>query len=489
MKQKTLLISLFILFISCSKEENDIKVKQPIIQLNLNNIELNSANVQIILKDYNIPQELGIVWQKSSIDNSGNSKTFETVSDTISHQITQLESGMEYKIRSYLLFENDTVYSSEKIFTTGKLEKTNEIIYSLDLAYNDRGVAVCETFDGGFVTGGYAINYFGYRENKILIKKISSDFQPIWELVINDYFSLRKIIEAPNKDLFVLIDGHGYEDIHPILYRLSSDGKIIWKKEFLKNKVNSMHDLFLSADNLFMIGTTTYEPLDRKGWFLKLDLNGNIISENIYPAEKFLVGRSISLSDNNLYAAGNTNEGAMFTKLDLEGNPIWYKKIGSTSDVVTAMLSLNGEFYLAGITRRLGPVNSQNIWLIKLDRNGDVSWEKGLGKLYWNFSTVTNSTYIDYDSFGNIFLTGIGGPGTPKMHSNAWLFKINSSTGEMLWQKDFGSNENYTWDGGFAITITNTNDIIVVGEKEDSEENTISMTTDVWVQRFKELKF
>jgi hypothetical protein len=487
MKNKLFFIFLTIIILSCNKDDFDKDFIKPTINIQETLIGHEKIKIKSVLRNYDLAKNAGIIWERIGEPLNKEILLFENLLDTVELQIEGLDFGTEYNFKGFITHEDDTIFSDIRKIKTGNLELVNELVYSLDLAYYDRGVVVFETSDGGFVTGGYSINYFGNSENKILLKKISSDFENVWELVIEDFFSIKKIIEGPNNDLLVLIDGHGYGKAHPILYRINSNGTIIWKKQYEKSEVDFLNDMLLFDNELYLIGRSSSTSSDeRKGWFLKLDLNGNILSDKLYPYETFMVGKSLAVLDNKLYGIGGAedNEHPVFASLDLNGNLLSSYKIGSSHDNVTDMVVVGDEFIVNGITRRIGPGDSTNLWVFKINKSGSLIWEKGIGKSKWSFSLVTTSTNMDKDSNNNILFTGIGGPGSPRMHTNLFLTKINSVSGEEIWHRDFGSDQNYTYEGGFGLIVKENDNIVVLGQKEDEEENTISMTTDVWLQEF-----
>ncbi len=113
----------------------------------------------------------------------------------------------------------------------------------------------------------------------------------------------------------------------------------------------------------------------------------------------------------------------------------------------------DGGFITVGSTKTYGN-GGYDIWLLKLNENGDTLWTKTYGGQYdeVGYSIITNSDgdYIIAGRKNNYSLT----------YDDFWLLKINPG-GDTIWTRSYGGNHNdyarsvqQTSDGGYIIAGT-----------------------------------
>ncbi len=133
----------------------------------------------------------------------------------------------------------------------------------------------------------------------------------------------------------------------------------------------------------------------------------------------------------------------------------------------------------------------QDYWLVKLDANGNISWEKSFG--YQGSDSGITMTETNDQGFlvtGILDVTASGGEGNSSRNANRhaggdyWALKLDIS-GNLEWSHYFGGN--FT-DTPYGVVQTNDNGYIVVGSS-DSEDTDISSnigTYDFWVIKISE---
>ena len=213
-------------------------------------------------------------------------------------------------------------------------------------------------------------------------------------------------------------------------------------------------------------------------WILKTDPDGNMIWQRAYGGTSREYAYFIrATSDSGAIVAGYTesNDGdvtgnhggqdAWVVKLDKDGNLQWQKTYGgSKSDVCYAVIpTIDGGYALAGcsyssdgdLTLNHG---SGDYWIIKISGSGDIEWQKSLGGSAYDFAHA-----IDQTPDGGYYLSGYARSNNGDVASNygqedMWILKLDSA-GSMLWQKSYGGTggEGATWlqttnDGGCILT-------------------------------------
>lgn len=237
----------------------------------------------------------------------------------------------------------------------------------------------------------------------------------------------------------------------------------LWTRTFGGSNIDIAHDVQLTSDGAFIItgytrsfGTTS----GRNAWLLKTDMFGNLQWHNTYGGNSDDEGHAVQQTfDGGYIIAGLTNSfGAglkdMFmVKTDSLGNQQWMKTFGGANDdeAYSVLQTSDGGYLLAGVTSSFA-VGGRDVFLVKTDASGNLSWQKSLGGLgsdgAWDIKHTSDGGYI---LAGWTFSHGPGSIG------NAWLVKTDS-LGNQLWHQAFGGtgvdraySVQQTTDGGYIL--------------------------------------
>lgn len=207
----------------------------------------------------------------------------------------------------------------------------------------------------------------------------------------------------------------------------------------------------------------------------------------------YIVGAySTSSSSGTVSGVNHGLEDYWVIKLDAEGNIIWEKLLGgSGTDYLQSILQLSdGGYLVSGHSNSSSSGNvsgtnrgSSDYWVVRLDASGNIVWNKLMGGAQ---SETEPSIIATAD--GNYILAGktlssISGDVTGTNHGNydMWLVKINDS-GTILWNKLFGGSGA---DYHRSLKLTSDNGFIVSGYTTSSANGDVSGTNngsnDYWV--------
>ena len=122
-------------------------------------------------------------------------------------------------------------------------------------------------------------------------------------------------------------------------------------------------------------------------WVLRLDVSGNVEWQKTYGGTEDDVASSIQQTGEGGYiVAGYTSsfgagkKDVWVLKLDKDGNVEWQKTYGGTEDDVASSIQQTGEggYIVAGYTSSFG-AGKKDVWVLKLDKDGNVEWQKTYG--------------------------------------------------------------------------------------------------------------
>ena len=155
----------------------------------------------------------------------------------------------------------------------------------------------------------------------------------------------------------------------------------------------------------------------------------------------------------NTYSFGNGLRDFWLIKTDASGLEEWNQTFGGRESDISAdfQQTTDGGFIIVGSTSSFGSTNTEDVWLIKTDSNGEEEWNKTFGG-----NSIDRATSLQQTSDGGYIIIGYTysfGNG----HFDFWLIKTDSN-GEEEWNKTFGGDESdtgnsvkQTLDGGFII--------------------------------------
>tara|TARA_B100000768_G_C11280051_1_gene378027 strand:+ start:2526 stop:3851 length:1326 start_codon:yes stop_codon:yes gene_type:complete len=174
----------------------------------------------------------------------------------------------------------------------------------------------------------------------------------------------------------------------------------------------------------------------------------------------------------------NENFDFWVIKLDSENNLQWSKTFGgSGDDRGTDIIQTNdGGFSITGYSTSSdkdvsGNAGSQDFWIVKLNENGIISWNKTFGYTGADYSnTILQSSDNGYLITGVLDVTASGGLGNSRYSQrhaggDIWAIKLNEN-GILQWSKYFGGS--FT-DASFGALETDDNNFIIVGSSDSSD--------------------
>ncbi|MCU0440483.1 MAG: SBBP repeat-containing protein [Raineya sp.] len=318
----------------------------------------------------------------------------------------------------------------------------------------------------------------------------------------------------PNTGIFNLTSTN-YQDI--FVSKLDVNGNLVWAKKMGGGSVDVGNDIILDATgNIYTTGyfggTADFDPnigtfnLTSAGvddiFVSKLDVNGNLVWAKSMGGTMYDDGNSITIdASGNVYITGyffgtvdfDPNAGTFnltsagnldifVSKLDVNGNFVWAKRMGGgepNGDYGNSItVDASGNVYTTGIfngtadfdpgagTHNLTSAGGDDIFVSKLDINGNFVWAKRMGG-----GATDYGNSITLDTFGNVYTTGQFF-GTVDFDPNASTFNLTSAgihdifvskldaNGNLAWVKAIGGTVN---DVGHGITVDASGNVYTTG--------------------------
>ena len=205
----------------------------------------------------------------------------------------------------------------------------------------DVGYDVKQTLDGGYIITG-STSSFGQGNTDMYLLKLDSMGVKKFET------SFGGVSNEIGKSVVQLIDssyviagytsstGVGGYDV--FLVKTDKTGAVLWQKTIGGADWDFAYSMEATADGGFIIAGTTYS-----------------------------------------YGRGNAD--GYVVKTDANGNVVWQKTYGGVNDdeFKSVIQTADGNYALTGYTKSYNDIDSGDVWIFKLDLNGDSTWCKFYG--------------------------------------------------------------------------------------------------------------
>ena len=357
----------------------------------------------------------------------------------------------------------------------------------------DNGNLVKQTNDGGYIIVGESRST-DFGETGVCLLKIDSNGAQEWihtfgfELSGNTDIGVGHSIIQTNDDGFIITGTTNYD---LLLLKVSFAGAEEWRSVIEPNDNGSSssrngvgYSIKQASSGGYIISGSYYHyNLGDKAWLLKVDINGNVEWENTFDVQgtdnwsvKNILYDVVNSQDGGYVAIGqidrdNEQEKVWIVKLDENGAVLWNKDLNEYhNNSGYSLVATNDGGYV------VGAVLGYQTGIIKVDGNGDeiYSYQFNTGEQVEKVCSIEETSDNGFIIFSE---------NTHQRQLN--LLKTNTS-GQMVWLKQFGDDEvsteigggaSQTTDGGFIITggttRFNNGDYDILTIKTDPQGNTV----------------
>jgi uncharacterized delta-60 repeat protein len=235
-----------------------------------------------------------------------------------------------------------------------------------------------------------------------------------------------------------------------------------WAKTYGGPAWDEAHSIQQTTDGGYIVAGFTYSFGAGYSdlWVLKLDPNGDVQWQKTYGGPYRDAANSIQqTSDGGYIVAGWIESFASYTdfwvlKLDPNGDVQWQKTYGGPNwdGAYSIQQTSDGGYIVAGFTYSFG-AGDRDLWVLKLGPNGDVQWQKTYGGPNWDGAySIQQTSDGGYIVAGFTYSFGAG-------NGDIWVLKLDPN-GDVQWQKTYGGPSG---DGAYSIQQTTDGGYIVAG--------------------------
>lgn len=284
------------------------------------------------------------------------------------------------------------------------------------------------------------------------------------------------------------------------ILKLDNTGNIEWEKTFGGTNYDIFRSIKQTADGGYILaggsrsddGDIATNNGQSDVWILKLTSEGNFEWQKIYGGINPEGAYSIQITNDGGYVLCAHQESYTgssdfwIIKLNSNGTIEWQETYGGTKEEFPYAIrqTNDGGFIVAGGTiSQDGDISSSNgkyeFWIIKLDAQGAMEWERAYGGSEWEIARN-----IEQTSDGGYIIAGQSRSDDGDVKDNygswdAWIVKIDE-IGNIEWQNNFGGSFA---DLANAIKENPDGSIIIAGESSSSDfdVNSINGFLNPWV--------
>lgn len=350
----------------------------------------------------------------------------------------------------------------------------------------DQVVTMTKTADGGYVVGGYSnADIDADQGQNYMLAKLDAKGNQLWLIHLGGsagFDAIQQVIETSDGGLAIVGDtaggmgSGGTITAGGFVLKLDAGGNEQWGVNVGVKSNDHFNAIVQTTDGGYAVAGSTNGDLDNgvigsyDGAIVKLDTNGNKLwAKNVGTTSQESLSSLIQTADGGFIAAGTvldfsagdfpTGDG-LIIKVDADGNELWQKTVGTSQEdrINDVANTADGGFVVAGITAGdvgSGYLGNEDGMVLKFDKDGNQIWGKNIGT---NSSDLINSIIQTAD--GGYALGGMtyGSLDTGGLGEFDGMMAKLDANGNKVWAWNVGTNKNeqictivQTADGGYAV--------------------------------------
>ena len=297
---------------------------------------------------------------------------------------------------TYSFGQGGADYYVAKFDAQGSLEWTRTI----GDTSSERAYSIIHTTDGGYAIVGWTYS-LGQGSTDCYLVKLTSQGDIEWTLTVGDTSSERAYSVIQTSDGGYAIAGsvasfgQGGSDVYVV--KIDSNGNLQWTRAIGGTDNDIAKSIIQTSDGGYLVAGVTYSFGQGLAdvYLVKLNGTGNVQWTRTIGGTDWDGSEAVIQTADGGYAIvgqsasfGQGNRDVYVIKLDNGGNVQWAKTIGGADwEWGNAIIQLaDGGFVVAGSTRSFGQ-GSYDVYVIKLDSNGNLQWTRTIGGTDWDWAS------------------------------------------------------------------------------------------------------
>jgi len=249
-----------------------------------------------------------------------------------------------------------------------------------------------------------------------------------------------------------------------IIVKYDNNGNIVWEKKVGKSKNNiGYNSVTTVSDGVIAIGYNSdaiivkYDNSGNVVWEKKIEKSRNSVNDYFSVTTVsdgvMVVGLSGNESNNKYYGS------AIIAKYDNNGNIVWEKKLGENtkSNIYSSVTAVSDGVVAIRLSNGSGSRYYGNAIIEKYDNNGNLVWEKNLGKSKTSEFLNTSSVTAVSD--------GIVAVGQPHPNGDIIMVKYDNK-GNFVWEKKKTSEKHIS--NNYPALTAIPDGFVVAGYRQDA---------------------
>ncbi len=391
------------------------------------------------------------------------------------------------------------------------------------------------TQDGGYLLAGYSASTLSSTKmshpigsTDFWVVKLNPDGSKAWDKTYGGNREDALTTITATKDGGFLLGGYSDSDVGHFkteacrgyydywVIKVNKDGEKEWDKTYGTSQLDYLESVTPTRDGGYLLGGYTQSGIngDKMGsskgaldyWVVKIAADGSKVWDKTYGSSRAdILSSIIPVASGGYLLGGGTHQGSgsdkseqpkgtadyWVIKINENGDIIWDRTFGGNGfNVFTSMLEVPGGFMLAGHTDAgigLDKTEASNgmydCWAVKIDQNGNKVWDRTFGGSLNDHVSTLISTKDGSFMLGGHSYSSISGHKSEASRGAAdfWLVKFDQE-GRKIWDKTLGGT-----DGDFLtaiISLANDNYLLggmsVSGANGDKASSNLG-TADYWV--------
>jgi len=249
---------------------------------------------------------------------------------------------------------------------------------------NEEARSIRQTSDGGYIVAGYTKS-FGAGESDVYILKLDPSGNKVWDATFGEgSWEGAYSVQETNDGGYIVAgwtQSFGVAMVDVYVLKLSSGGELQWYRTFGGDRREVAFSICQSSDGGYVFAgyTESFGARMMDVYIVKLDENGNKVWEKVYGGSNNEEAWSIrQTSDGGYIVAGYTEsfgaggKDVYVLKLDANGNKVWEKTFGGSSDDRGRSIQQTSDngYILVGRTGSFG-AGDVDVYILKLDKYGN----------------------------------------------------------------------------------------------------------------------